>query len=220
MYASVRVAFAAFTAQFEAPRDFMYLDVKGLVTIGYGNLIDPVALAQALPFVQKSNPNNPATPAEVEAEWSAVKLRSDLRLRGSAAYASITSLRVSEAALNRLTAERLTSFEQTLKRTFGSFETWPADAQLGLLSMAWVLGPAFSGGWPQFTRACVDRRWDDASMQCHMDDTGTPELAPRNLADAVLFANAAQIEAGGMPLDQICFPRNLAAENLGAIAIV
>ncbi len=218
MYASVRAGFAAFTSEFEGPRDSMYLDVKGLVSIGYGNLIDPVGSALALPFVLKSNPAVAASPAEIEEEWAAVKARSDLQLQGLAAFASLTRLQLAAPALERLTAERLTSFEQTLKRTFRDFESWPADAQLGLLSMAWVMGPAFGGGWPHFARACVERDWGFAAAQCHMDDTGNAKLAPRNVANAVLFANAGQVEATGMPPDVLHYPRSLALEGLGAIA--
>ena len=54
MYASVRSNFISFTTPLEGSIAYMYLDVKEYLTIGIGNLIDPVALALPLPFVHKS----------------------------------------------------------------------------------------------------------------------------------------------------------------------
>ena len=49
MRESVRRGFIGFSAPFEGRLHYMYLDVKGLVTTGVGNLIDSVGAAQALP---------------------------------------------------------------------------------------------------------------------------------------------------------------------------
>jgi GH24 family phage-related lysozyme (muramidase) len=59
MFSSVQSAFRSFTEQFEGCVSFMYLDVKGLVTVGIGNLVDPVGVAQALPFRFGSGANRP-----------------------------------------------------------------------------------------------------------------------------------------------------------------
>ena len=50
MRAAVRTSFRAFNAKYEGTVNFMYVDVKNLVTIGVGNLIDPISLAVNLPF--------------------------------------------------------------------------------------------------------------------------------------------------------------------------
>ena len=64
----------------------MYLDVKGLVTVGVGNLMDPVSVAQTLPFRFKnkpgiSAPGSPATPDQIAQEWQRSRAIRALRLR-------------------------------------------------------------------------------------------------------------------------------------------
>ncbi len=113
-------------------------------------------------------------------------------------------------------AQRLSSFQQTLKNTFTAFETWPADGQLGLLSMAWAMGPAFSGGWPHFTQACLARDWVGAAANCKMDEAGKPGLRPRNAANALLFRNAALVVSQGLAPETLYYPRDLAAEQAAA----
>ena len=53
MHASVKNALSNFLKQYEGKVNFMYLDVKGLVTVGIGHLIDPVNMALKLEFGQK-----------------------------------------------------------------------------------------------------------------------------------------------------------------------
>lgn len=50
MHASARSAWQGFITKHEGNIGHMYLDTKGLVTIGIGNLIDPLSLATPLPF--------------------------------------------------------------------------------------------------------------------------------------------------------------------------
>ena len=45
MRASVKNQFRTFNAPLEGVVKYMYLDIKGLVTIGVGNLIDPINAA-------------------------------------------------------------------------------------------------------------------------------------------------------------------------------
>jgi hypothetical protein len=61
-------------------------------------------------------------------------------------------LELSDDAIDSLIIDRLTKNESFLKRQpwFQDFDTWPADAQLGLLSMAWAMGPAAPGNFPSF----------------------------------------------------------------------
>jgi hypothetical protein len=202
MFPAVQSAFPTFSRTFEGRVAYMYVDVKQLVTVGVGNLIDPVAVAQALPFQFKnkpgiSAPGSPATPDQITAEWQTIKNDLSLATRGFRACEPLTQLELSDDAIDALIIDRLTKNESFLKRQqwFQNFETWPADAQLGLLSMSWAMGPGGPGAFPQFRAACRNLDFQTAAAQCKMNEAGNPGLVPRNQANVTLFSNAAVVLA-------------------------
>jgi hypothetical protein len=147
MRESVADTFKAFSVRFEGEVPFMYLDIKGLVTIGVGNLIDSVAQAQQLPFFFRDDPDRRASPDDIAEDWQQVKSRQDLRLQGGMIFRNVAQLRISQETINQLVLRTASSYEATLKTStpeFADFDDWPADAQLGLLSMAWAMGPGFA----------------------------------------------------------------------------
>lgn len=202
MHASVSNRFRAFNEPLEGVVTYMYLDVKGLVTIGVGNLIDPVDVALTLPFRYKNHagvePGEWARKADIEAEWSLIKGRQELAKKGHRACEPLTKLELDDSSINALINRRLLQNEIFLKRqkAFHDFEKWPADAQLGLLSMAWAMGPGFSASWPRFSAACSKMDFDAASEHCKISEAGNPGVAPRNQANKILFQNAAAVLAG------------------------
>jgi hypothetical protein len=181
----------------------MYLDIKGLVTVGVGNLIDPVELAQALPFQLKSKPGSPATADQIGADWQRLKDHPALARAGHLACAPLTQLELDDTAIDSLVSGRLADNEATLKSQdwFRQFDTWPADAQLGLLSMAWAMGPRAPGEFPRFRAACLGLDFTTAAAECRMDDEANPGLAPRNQAGVTLFLNAARVLEDSAALD-------------------
>jgi GH24 family phage-related lysozyme (muramidase) len=197
MYQSVREAFVEFSTQFEGRVRYMYVDMKDLVTIGIGNLIDPIALALPLPFVFKSDQFTVASQDDITADWNAVKSNPSLAQRGFRACDGVTKLMLTDDSIDTLVLSKLDSFATTLEQTneFSSLDSWPADAQLGILSMAWAMGPAFGAGWPAFRTACANQDWTTAAANCRMNDADNPGLTPRNVANWVLFLNAAQTVA-------------------------
>ena len=203
MWPSVQSAFRVFSAPFEGTIPYMYLDIKGLVTVAVGNLVDPVDLAQALPFCFKNKPGigapgSPATADQIAAEWQMLKNNPNLAREGYKACEPITQLELSDDSINSLILDRLARNEGFLKRQqwFQDFDTWPADAQLGLLSMAWAMGPAGPQGFPHFRAACQSKDFNTAASECRMDEEGNPGLIPRNRANFTLFSNAAVVLSG------------------------
>jgi GH24 family phage-related lysozyme (muramidase) len=207
MYDSVRNGFIGFTTPFEGRINWMYLDIKGLVTIGIGNLIDPVELAVGLPMVHKADAAA-ATEDEIRAEWQTVKGHTELKQQGARAADAVTSLMLNDADIDTLVLAKLDGMAAALQRTpeFSGFESWPADAQLGILSMAWGLGPGFGPGWPKFRAACAAGDWNTASAECRMDETGNPGVIRRNDANQKLFQNAAAAVAAGVDLSILWYP--------------
>ena len=193
MYDSVRDLFPSFSKEFEGRVPFMYLDIRGLVTVGVGNLIDPVSQALELPFVHEGK-GDAASRAEIEAEWQMLKSQLQLAHQGHQACESITRLRLTEAAIDELIIARLHSNEVLLRKRFIEWDSWPADAQLGVLSMAWALGPGFPSKWPKFTAAIKTKDFDGAAAHCRMHEADNLGVKPRNDADQLLFTNAAAVE--------------------------
>jgi hypothetical protein len=220
MYDSVQLEFRAFSERFEGYVPYMYLDIKGLVTVGVGNLIDPVELATVLPFRFKSRPGI-ATPGalasqeKIAAEWQLLKSNPNLAQKGFRACDPLTELDIPDDALNDLIVKRLAGSESFLKRQaqFSAFDNWPADAQLALLSMAWAMGPAGPGRFPLFSAACENLDFNFAAQECQMNEVGNPGLIPRNLANRTLLSNAAVVLAQGLDPSALYYPADLAASD-------
>jgi GH24 family phage-related lysozyme (muramidase) len=209
MYDSVRTHFADFNKPFEGNVPWMYLDVKGLVTVGVGNLIDPVSLAMSLPFINK-NSKAKASGSEIAAEWKLLKSNTELAKKGHRACEALTNLRLTEEGIASLIESRLVANEKYLvEHFFREFDQWPADAQLAALSMAWALGAGFPKSWPRLTAAIVDGKWSAAALSCRMSEKGNPGVKPRNDANQVLLNNAANVVALGLEPSVLYYPEVL-----------
>jgi len=175
----------------------MYLDIKGLVTVGIGNLLENISEAQSLPFVHANG--KPATAAEIATEWKYTKSRTDLMSKGGMAYKGIhpDQLKLTPAGIKAKFYTDLDAFTHSLVTStpeFASLDLWPADAQMALLSMMWAMGSGFArkGKWPKFRQACANWDWLTASKECRMKNAG---LRQRNIADEILFRNAMRMGA-------------------------
>ena len=215
MYPSVKNHFIAFNEPIEKRVEYMYLDIKGLVTIGIGNLIDVENAGDkknlekilkelvTLPFVYKKgqpDAGKRATKADIEGDWKIVKGSQELaKLKDSyLLFANITDLKLKNAAIDALVLKKLNEMETELKMdpAFQGFEQWPADGQLGLLSMAWALGtPKLKAHWPHLKAACKKQDFDAVLKRCEINTVGNPGVAKRNTENRHLFRNAAAVFA-------------------------
>ncbi len=205
---SVRAAFVEFTAKFEGVVPWMYQDVKGLVSIGIGNLIDPIQMAMALPFVHMDGSS--ADRAEIAAEWLRIKNYPNAAALGHRAVEHVAQLRLTAGGVQDLVARELARMDAQLAGRFPGYPAWPADAQLGTLSMAWACGPGFR--FPKLAAALNARDFSTAAGECHMDDLDNPGLRPRNAANVVLYRNAATVVAGGTDPDILHWPVQMSEE--------
>jgi hypothetical protein len=199
--AAVGLDFAFFSESFEGRLPFMYLDDLGLVTTGVGDLIDPVSLATALPWEHKSD-GHPASPNEVRAEWAHVKSLVSLDRRGGSAFGAVTTLRLSAAAVTALLTGKLADVDGQLARRFRSYPQWPADGQLGTLSIAWAAGSAWAA--PKF-QAHADAQPTDfvgCATECGVHTARDP-------VNRILFRNAAHVVAAALDPDVLYYPRVL-----------
>lgn len=203
MHPMVRQVFRRFNEPMEGVVPFMYLDIKGLVTVGVGNLVDPVNYATSLPFQWKVKAGVPksgqkASAAEISEEWNRLKADKTLAQKGHRACKAITNLELTDAAINNLIATRLESNEKILKKyaAFQNFDKWPADAQLALHSMSWAMGAGGPAKFATLCTACKKLDFATAADNCKMKEAGNPGIVPRNRANKQLFLNAAAVMAG------------------------
>ena len=193
MWQSVEDAFFDFTTPLEGRVHFMYLDIKALVSTGIGNLLDngpsPLPDIFSVTWFHKDT-GAIASNAEILAEYTLVK-NSGTAFATLAQKEAITTWRISDADINTLVNGKLHTNETFLegRADFANLQNWPADAQLGLFSMAWAMGPAFR--FPRFQAAVAAEDWFTAAAESHMDDSNNPGLVPRNVQNGVLFSLAA-----------------------------
>jgi GH24 family phage-related lysozyme (muramidase) len=242
MHQSVLDAFRAFSVKFEGEVSSMYVDVKGLVTAGIGNLAEPISLALAMPWLSG---NGEALPSEVRIDWQRLKDEDARRLKAWTAYrtaleqwqanrdknpanqtpepakpttprplrelhynyaAPFTSVRLSTAGINLMVQSKLLANEKLLRSYFPGWDGFPADAQLGICSMAWALGAGFPKTFQNFARAVNAGDWLGAVATCKIKEAGNAGVVPRNEANRLCFGNAATVLAHGMDPNVLHYP--------------
>lgn len=202
---SVRASFVSFNAPLEGKAEVMYLDILGLVTTAIGVMIDPLLLAKGLPWLHEDG--TPASKDEIIAEWMRIKNAKYLAKEGLEGARKIATLHLSEEGIQGVVDSKLRTVEAILKQRFPEWDSWPADAQMGVLSMSWAMGPSFH--FTNFEAACRARNWLQAARQCHMSDTNNRGLAPRNAENVVLFQNAFVVEWHGLDPETLQYPMDL-----------
>lgn len=207
---AVRAAFVEFTAPLEGVVPWLYQDVKGLITVAIGNLVDPIQYALPLPFVHRDD-GRPATRDEIAAEWMRVKAAPDLARLGHRAAERIATLRLTDDGIASLVARKLEQNDRHLAARFGSaqWEEWSADSQLCILSLSWACGAGFR--FPMFEAAIRAGDWELAERECTISEAGNAGIKPRNAANRLLLRNAAHVAAHGLDPDVLYWPRDLTA---------
>jgi GH24 family phage-related lysozyme (muramidase) len=175
------------TASLEGRVLVMYTDVKNLVTTGCGILIDPIECALPLPWIRLAD-GAKASAAEIEAEWRRVKTGGFAELGYLAAQRGAT-IALSPASVDALTLAKMRANDTVLARRFRGWEDLPSDAQLGVHSLAWALGPRFA--FPRFEVALVGGDWATCAEECTIDVLGNPGIVRRNEINRALFLSAA-----------------------------
>lgn len=197
MRKAVGEQFFDFTIEFEADLDCLHLDVDGLVTIGPGLLVDPIALLAGIDFYWPSSGQR-ATAADVADAWNAVHHAQDLREEGGGHFAGLTVIRATRESLARVATARLARAESDLRRFFPGWERFPAPGQLLILSMAWAMGAGAFSRWPHFRAAVNAGDWAAVAAprgvpaSCQMDEARqNASFRLRNAADLELAKAAA-----------------------------
>lgn len=183
-------AFVPMNSPIEGVFHWLYPDVKGFLTTAIGILADPVARALLLPWKLPSGAL--ASKAQVISEWNALKARPELATYRASNHVveSATTIRLTDADVAAVVQTRLLATEQRMRHFFKNWDSFPADAQLALLSMGWALGSDFETGYPKLTAAANLGEWETCALQCEISHAGNAGVIARNTQNVLLFHNA------------------------------
>ena len=220
MYPSALAFWPKFTQQFEGRVNFLYLDEIGLVTTGLGDLVDPVRLAMPLPWLNQDGTH--ASDADIVAAWNAVdacrsdpkgqKQTSGLATKYGQAFEAVTTLRLSDVAIDRLAESSLAADEAMLRHYFPGYDALPADGQLAICSTAWACGAGFPKTFVKFTAAVNSGDWATALAECGFNGVGVER---RIAANKAMLDNAAAVVARGLDRSTLYFPSAPTASGSG-----
>jgi hypothetical protein len=98
---------------FEGNVPHMYVDTKGFVTVGIGNMLPNVKAAQALAFANRTT-KNPATGAEIATDFETVAKQP--KAKAARWYRQFTALDLPDVEINRLFQNRIQDFRGQLRR--------------------------------------------------------------------------------------------------------
>ncbi len=203
MRKTVEVSWHAYSEPLEGRTLFPYLDVKGLLTVGVGILIDPISLALNLPWFIG---NRTATQAEIIANLSALKAHQELKNRYHVHAESFTTIRLTDEGVDALVMRRLRANETYLKKFLPEWEEFSADAQLGILSLCWAVGAGINKTRPALVNAINDRDWIAAKVHARIDSVGNAGVVPRNRNQELCFDNAQTVQERGLPPEWLFWP--------------
>ena len=173
---------------FEGSVPWMYLDSRGYVTVGVGDMLPNVASAQALAFVDEAG--TASIGGDISADFLRVAaLEPNLR---PAAYRSPSSPQLPQDVIASGLRAQLIDFENDLSGRLGNYASFPDPAKLGLLDMIFNLGESkLFNGFPTFIRYVGNTDWANAAMQCHRVGPGDA----RNAWTAHQFSLAATLQS-------------------------
>jgi GH24 family phage-related lysozyme (muramidase) len=147
----------------------MYLDQKGYVTIGAGNLLSSAGMAKKLLFVDKLNNNEPATPEQIEDAYNKV---ASMEKGKSASFYKIKkpSIGISKDVIKSWAVKRLDDeFIPFLNKLYKEFGSFPSSAQLALIDMVYCLGCSkLAHSFPNFNGKILKQDWNGAAEGCHI----------------------------------------------------
>jgi GH24 family phage-related lysozyme (muramidase) len=197
---------ASYIEKHEGRYVHMYLDHKGLVTVGVGYYLPLASTASALPFRDKKT-KKPATKATIEAEWKALKALNlknykatyfDKKTTLELTDAQVTSLFKNKTLSSRISLNSLKSAYDTFKTTkkgtikYSKFDDLPEAAQIALWDMAYCLGIGGLKVFKKLLTACKLGEWKVAETACKIANTPSQR---RNNDNKAKFQEAARQEA-------------------------
>jgi len=152
------------TMGWEGSIPWMYLDSRGNVTVGCGQLLSNPADACALPF-QSAAGSGAATETDVTADFRRVKAMTPDQEAGF--YHADTSPILSVTEMAWMLRTIVSSNDASLQEAFAGWRTFPDSAKVALLDMEYNIGEGeLLRGYPKMDAAIKAQDWRTAAAQC------------------------------------------------------
>lgn len=150
--------------RWEGKFSYMYLDTKGLVTVGIGKMLPNVAAAKNLGFTRRGDGMR-ATAAEIETDFNEVAKQPKGKL--AASYQKHTKLDLPDDVIYDLLKIEVDKFEKSLKAHFKGYDSYPVPAKRALLDMAYNLGIDGLLKFKKLKKAVEKQKWKEAANDSH-----------------------------------------------------
>lgn len=164
--------------------DHMYLDTRGNVTIGIGQLVPSADDAKSLKLYMRDS-GEPADDQQIVDEYNTVMAQQ----AGLAAqrYKQFTKLELRHGDIEAMLDHHIDEFAGDLDREISGFEQFPDAAQEALMDMAFNLGVSgLVHKFPKLINAASHQDWDTCAAECERRGIGDD----RNRATRALFDSA------------------------------
>lgn len=171
---------------FEGFVPYMYRCTGGEVTVGIGHAILSPNAALGLNWQQISTSVRPADDL-IKADYEKVSAAPKGQIASN--YESLTSIRMSDEAINGLANTDIVLFSGMLDRELPFWEEYPEPAQEALFDMGFNLGIGGLRKYVKMLSACGRGDWDTAAAESKRN--GIP--AARNEAIRQLFLDAKEV---------------------------
>jgi hypothetical protein len=204
-------------------QDLQVATGMGITFTGRNNRALGVQMAKALDWVYK--PGHPqagqsCSPADIERDYDKVLSNPELGQKGPGflnEWKAMTNCRITQEGLKKGVRTRVlfnidyVKKHRTGNQYLGDFATFPADAQLCVVSLTWANGNEFR--YPMFAKACREADWFEASKQCGFKNAENT-VAKRQTAQEEMMRNALYATLGADNPDTLHWPAILALPDL------
>ena len=172
--------------QQEGSIDHMYLDTRGFVTVGVGQLLASEEVAAEFGFVHRDS-GAAATRDDIINEYR--NLKSQQPGLVASRYKQYTQLILPEATIDALLEQKIDEFSAGLQKELTGFDNYPEPAKEALLDMAFNLGlNGLINKFPRLVASAKNQDWNGCAAECHRNGIGDA----RNQLTESLFKQAAQ----------------------------
>jgi GH24 family phage-related lysozyme (muramidase) len=168
--------YCAKVGDFEGRYPYLYRDSVGLMTTAQGYMIPSLSVSYTLPWCMPDWTS--AGESDISQDWARVSaIAPDL---AASAYQDDEGLQLSQASIDALTMNAITTAVRGIVTAFPGYLTYPEGSQLGILDMAFNLGVhKLLNTYPLFCAAVRSQDWLRAANECGRN-TSNPAFSQRN----------------------------------------